>query len=330
MAEVRSASFESLSLPPHERIKRYETFLKESSKTAIGDCNRLLFQSLGGDNPNYVKHERLIADDFTLSVTGTSGLIMTAETRIPRSSIVVNLINRGEFDLRLPTQTHVFKQGDICISTAESDYQVSVNSGEVSRIMLPNGIFKDLPDNLGSLVLLRRTNPIAEILSVTIQRMHTEFRGGDHKHLEPMSKIAREMIHAILLEERNAKIQDGYALLRIRARHFIEDNIASPDLNIGDIAEHLHTSRATLYRAFKEHGGVREFINKVRLEAAQKMLDIQQPQRGHILNVAYACGFSSPSHFSRAFKKRFGNSPSEFVQHPVTGAPEDRSKSAAT
>ncbi|WP_419910670.1 helix-turn-helix transcriptional regulator [Hoeflea sp.] len=151
--------------------------------------------------------------------------------------------------------------------------------------------------------------------------MLAEFRTGNHRHLEPMSRIARHVIRASLLEDRNATLYGGHALLRIRTRHFVENNIASPGLNVGDIAEHLNTSRATLYRSFKDHGGVREFINRVRLEAARKMLHTMGPQRGHLLYVAHACGFSSPSHFSRAFKKQFGMPPGAFALRSIAGVP---------
>ncbi len=316
---LRFERFETKSLPLHERIKRYETYLKESSKVAVGDCNRLLFHPSSADNPNIVSHERLIADDLTLSVTETSGLIMTAETRVPRSSIVVNLMNRGAFDLRLPTQTHSFKQGDICISTAESDYQVSVSDGEVARIMLPHGTFTDLPENLSNLAVLRRTNPMADILNATFERMYTELRYGNHEHLSWMSRIVREMIHAILLAERGATHQDSYTLLRVRACSFIDDNLASPDLNIDDIADHVNASRATLYRAFKEVGGVREYINQTRLDTARQMLESRGLRRGFVLDVAYSCGFRSPGSFFRAFKRRFGCSPSDYGLNSAIG-----------
>lgn len=312
MSAIRLERFETQSLPVHERIARFETYLKGSSKVAVNDCEKVLLRPYSSINPNVVRHERWIADDLTLAATETSGFIMTAETRIPRTSIIVSLMNRGEFDLRLPTQTHSFKQGDICISTAESDYQISMSDCEVARIYLPHGTFPDLPENRSNLAVLRRTNPMADILGATYGRMFTELRKGNHEHLSWMSNIVREMIHAILLAERGTTDQDSYTLLRIRACAFIDNNLAYPDLNIDDIADHVNASRSTLYRAFKELGGVRDYITNTRLDAARQILEARGLRRGVVLDAAYSCGFSSTGSFFRAFKRRFGCSPSEY------------------
>ena len=272
MSAIRLERFETQSLPVHERIARFERYLKGSSKVAVNDCEKVHLRPCSSSNPNIVRHERWIADDLTLAATETSGFVMTSETRMPRSSIIVSLMNRGECDVRLPTQTHGYKQGDICISTAESDYQILMSDCEVARIYLPHGIFPDLPENRSSLAVLRRTNPMADIFGATFGRMFTELRKGNHEHLSWMSNIVREMIHAILLAERGATDQDSYTLLRIRACAFIDNNLASPDLNIDDIADHVNASRSTLYRAFKELGGVRDYITNARLMQHDKFL----------------------------------------------------------
>src|SRR5690606_9756597 len=56
-----------------------------------------------------------------------------------------------------------------------------------------------------------------------------------------------------------------------------------------------------------------QFVLRVRLERAAVLLKTS-PDRG-IAATAYACGFESPSHFSRAFKNHFGITPRAWDRH---------------
>jgi transcriptional regulator GlxA family with amidase domain len=51
-------------------------------------------------------------------------------------------------------------------------------------------------------------------------------------------------------------------------------------------------------------------IRRLRLERAAEALDSENPPR--IADLAYAVGFRTSSHFSRAFKKHFGCPPSRY------------------
>ena len=51
-----------------------------------------------------------------------------------------------------------------------------------------------------------------------------------------------------------------------------------------------------------------EYVRSIRLEAAMQLL---QTEDLNISQIAYETGFSSPTHFSRAFKKMYGKTPSE-------------------
>ncbi len=55
----------------------------------------------------------------------------------------------------------------------------------------------------------------------------------------------------------------------------------------------------------------REYINQLRIDVAQDMLSDATEKR-NILDVAYACGFTSKSTFNSAFKKIMHMTPSEF------------------
>jgi AraC-like DNA-binding protein len=52
-----------------------------------------------------------------------------------------------------------------------------------------------------------------------------------------------------------------------------------------------------------------EFIRSYRLNLAKEMIE---KNTGTISEIAYEVGFNSPSYFSKAFKEKFGVSPSEF------------------
>ena len=94
-------------------------------------------------------------------------------------------------------------------------------------------------------------------------------------------------------------------------KSFIEEQLACADLGADDLMRTFSLSRATLYRLFQPLGGVSAFILDRRLSRALQA--IAEPQAGpmRIKQLAHDLGFTHPTSFSRAFKKRFGMSPHE-------------------
>jgi AraC-like DNA-binding protein len=98
------------------------------------------------------------------------------------------------------------------------------------------------------------------------------------------------------------------ASVRHRARVHINRNLTSRDLSAETISKELAVGRSALYRAFAPFGGVRAYLRKRRLEVTHALLvDPKEPRT--ITEIAYAFHFVSMSHFSRAFRSRFGYSP---------------------
>jgi len=99
------------------------------------------------------------------------------------------------------------------------------------------------------------------------------------------------------------------ALFAAAQRH-IDRHLADPALQADSVAHALYCARATLYRAFAEHGtSVAASIREQRLACARRLL-CNAPQRA-IGDIAACCGFTEPRSFHRAFRARYGQTPGD-------------------
>ncbi|NSW90901.1 MAG: helix-turn-helix transcriptional regulator [Firmicutes bacterium] len=91
---------------------------------------------------------------------------------------------------------------------------------------------------------------------------------------------------------------------------YIENNI-SCDLTIEQLAKMASFHPNYFIRFFKKHMGNSpiNYINRIRMEKAKDLLIIKDM---NITEIAYAIGFNDVYHFSKAFKKYTGFSPTEF------------------
>ena len=94
--------------------------------------------------------------------------------------------------------------------------------------------------------------------------------------------------------------------------NIIEENLQNPDFDVNFIASGLSMSRSKLYSKIKTLTGksIVEFILSCRLRKAAQLLTEQTLSIQQIMDEV---GIESPSYFSRAFKKEFGQSPTDFL-----------------
>jgi AraC-like DNA-binding protein len=82
------------------------------------------------------------------------------------------------------------------------------------------------------------------------------------------------------------------------------------DVSVDNLCEHFHISRASLFRLLKSHGGLKHYIDRLRLERCYAELRSSDPQRVTIREVAAGWGYEDSSSFNRKFRKQFGLPPS--------------------
>ena len=98
----------------------------------------------------------------------------------------------------------------------------------------------------------------------------------------------------------------------LKAQEYIEEHYADK-INVEDLAEHFGISRRTFERRFKKatSNSVLEYIQRVRVEAAKKMLE---PGRKTVSEVMYETGYNDPKAFRDVFRKIAGMSPLEYQE----------------
>ena len=102
-------------------------------------------------------------------------------------------------------------------------------------------------------------------------------------------------------------------LLLQRIKDFIDRNLVRPDLTVSIIARRMGCSVRYIYRAFEaECRTPSDYIWDQRLQRAAAQLREAGGYAGEISEIAFALGFSSSAHFSRAFRNRYGASPSQW------------------
>jgi AraC family transcriptional activator of tynA and feaB len=84
-------------------------------------------------------------------------------------------------------------------------------------------------------------------------------------------------------------------------------------LSVQAIADELGISRRYLHKILSESGtNFTALLEQARLERAALILRDRRLSRETIAEIAWACGFSDPSYFTRRFARRFGRSPKDY------------------
>lgn len=95
------------------------------------------------------------------------------------------------------------------------------------------------------------------------------------------------------------------------AIQYIENHYKDDKLSLPKVAEHIEFSTAYFSRTFKDEIG-KSFVHYLTELRMEKAKDILKNPYNKSYEVAYSVGYIDYPHFSKAFKKYYGLSPSEY------------------
>ena len=126
-----------------------------------------------------------------------------------------------------------------------------------------------------------------------------------------LKQILNTATHTDALEAEDLMPQDKAFMDELYA--LMESELSNSELDVSIMTERMHISRTKFYYKVKGLTGENPatFFRTYKLNRAAQLL---QEGEHTISEVADLCGFSTLSHFSASFKKKFGCTPSEYVR----------------
>jgi AraC-like DNA-binding protein len=128
---------------------------------------------------------------------------------------------------------------------------------------------------------------------------------------ETLAHLATSLVAAS--EARGQVENASLELLCRRVKAHIAAHCQDAGLTVDAVAALMGCSRRYIYRAFESADTSPErFLWDTRLDRCRDRLAAAESAHQSISEIAFAHGFNSSAHFSRAFKERFGSAPREF------------------
>jgi AraC-like DNA-binding protein len=232
---------------------------------------------------------------------------------ISEDSLFVMIIASGSLVISQHGEERTFTTGSVLmLDPAWSFEDRFVGSTRLVALRLPKPALKARGYLYGS---RRITVPEQSSSDVTFLR---DMLIGIAENREPPSPQFREKLGEQMLDMMEVLLRNttGSAasrrsdLILLRAKTTIARRLGDSGLSTDQIATELHISANYLAKLFRMEGTtVTRYVLQKRLAKAHGFLKQSGRYRLQIQEVAYLCGFESPSHFSRTFKQHFGVSP---------------------
>jgi AraC-like DNA-binding protein len=174
-------------------------------------------------------------------------------------------------------------------------------------IFIPRDVFAPRLKDVGS--AMTRTLPDSADLRLLSSWLRVAHRlADDPEAAAAAGMLAVDLVHAAVARARGESAESGDVLL-LRVKNYLGDHLHDPELRLDDVARACAISLRYLHQLFQGTGETAaEHLRRRRLERAHRLLASAGLP---VTQVAYACGFASPSTFSRAFRAHFGITPSE-------------------
>ncbi|WP_091145095.1 hybrid sensor histidine kinase/response regulator transcription factor [Mucilaginibacter pineti] len=158
-------------------------------------------------------------------------------------------------------------------------------------------------EGIGSGADLYLPKPISiNLLTLSIRNIFEQRQKLKDRYLKDHHIEVRELVHST---------KDKEFLDTLLS--FIDKELSNPDLDVDQLCSAIGMSRTKLYHKIKEISGQapNEFIRSIRLK---KAIEILTHEDVLLTEVIYRVGIQTQSYFTKAFKKEYGKTPTQYIR----------------
>ncbi len=232
-----------------------------------------------------------------------------------RHNYIVHIVLDGKGTYHVRDQQYTLKKGDIfLIRPGESTfYRSDVEmpwvyawisfSGDTAKKIIAHTPFKEENYTIISEDIQKYTDVILECFDYAADTLANEL-----KLTELLYRFLRLLLadNGVIPSPNKKKLSQ----LSLETIEFIREHYTE-DITVQEIADHLSVNRSHLSRVFHENLGmsVKEYLLGIRINRAAFLLSMTNET---VEAIAYQAGFHSLIVFSRMFKKKTGETPTDY------------------
>ena len=230
----------------------------------------------------------------------------------PRNASIV-LVRKGLLSGEIDGQTLVASEGQIVCFDWQRLADVELQPGGTLVVIIPTARLEAelgmLPEFHGQIVEGAAGRLLAEYMLSLQQQVATAAAAEIDLLARATEKMLAACLSSLPRTGPNPAAMRSRSV-RLRVSRLVGERLGDPRLTPELVQNELGLSRSTLYRAFAGLGGVAGYIQRRQLEATHAALSGAGDLRS-VKEIARRFGFTSPSHFTRAFRKQFGHRPGD-------------------
>jgi AraC-like DNA-binding protein len=231
----------------------------------------------------------------------------------PQDSVVMHMVLTGSLRFTSQRDAAQIEPGELVVRSISADWKLETTSPTIFRLLvLPRAEVRHLlGTKFSSLTVTKQAAPEARLLLSRIGQVSSTLDDLTQAGAHAARDATLELLAGVLDGHLDAGNQP--VSLRAAAMNLAEDRLLDPDLDPAAIAKSLNVSIRTLYRAFADADEpVMAYVRRRRLERAYLDLVTGDGSRS-VSELAARWHFSDTSHFVRAFKQRYGETPARFM-----------------
>ncbi|WP_237687548.1 helix-turn-helix domain-containing protein [Arthrobacter jiangjiafuii] len=207
--------------------------------------------------------------------------------------------------------------GDLAIYDTQQPYTLRFAEDMTTLVlMFPKQLLNLAAEDLSDLTAIRlgAGHPVGSAVVPFLTRIAALLPDLDGPIGHRLAMNTVDLLATMLAAESySGRVATGHERMLPRIKHFIEGQLANPELSPGYIASAHYISTRSLHKLFEDSGTTAAaWIRERRLDGARR--DLADPLQADlpVATVGARWGLPDPAHFSRAFRTAYGCPPSVY------------------